>query len=69
MSDPYADSKKGRNWTIVLIVLVAAMWLAWYSGWVEEAVPGVLPKPGWLQRQEKPERRHHRARGRRLRPK
>jgi hypothetical protein len=53
LRDPYAQSNRNRNIAIVLIVLAAAGWGAWYMGDVDYLMPGRFPKPAWLERQEK----------------
>ena len=50
--DPYAESKKGRNRTIMVAVLVAIVWSMWYFGCIEHYLPNLLPKSGYLERKE-----------------
>jgi hypothetical protein len=51
--DPYAESHKGRNRLIVLLVLIVILFGLWYFGVIERILPGVLPKSGWTQSWEK----------------
>lgn len=50
--DPYAESTKGRNRMIVLLVLAAIAGTAWYFGCIEHYAPNLLPKSGYTQRKE-----------------
>jgi hypothetical protein len=52
MSDPYAESNKGRNNLIALLVLALVVWGVWYFGFVEKAVPDVFPKSQWMKKRE-----------------
>jgi hypothetical protein len=42
--DPYAESRAGRTWTLVIVGVVVAVLAAWYFGVVEKYLPGVTPK-------------------------
>jgi hypothetical protein len=50
--DPYAESKKGRNRTIGIVVLIAVVFSMWYFGCIERFLPGVLPKSGYVLHKE-----------------
>ncbi|MEI6083465.1 MAG: hypothetical protein WCS70_04110 [Verrucomicrobiota bacterium] len=50
--DPYAESTKGRNRTILLVILAIVVWSSWYFGCIEHYVPNVLPKSGYIERKE-----------------
>jgi len=50
--DPYAESNKGRNRTIVLVVLTALLGTMWYFGCIEHYAPNLLPKSGYVLRKE-----------------
>src|SRR6185436_14410181 len=52
MGDPFAESHKGRNRLITLILLFAAAWAAWNFGAIERFAPGKLPKSKWLNNRE-----------------
>ncbi|MCG3150528.1 MAG: hypothetical protein PCFJNLEI_04014 [Verrucomicrobiae bacterium] len=50
--DPYAESKKGRNRLIVIVVLLAIISSMWYFGCIEHYWPNALPKSGYILRKE-----------------
>jgi hypothetical protein len=50
--DPFAEKHTGRNWAIVVLVLLAALWGCWYFGLTEKVLPGAFPKSGFVLRQE-----------------
>jgi hypothetical protein len=52
LTDPYAESKKGRNRAILAVVLVAIVSSMWYFGCIEHYLPNVFPKSGYLLRKE-----------------
>ncbi len=52
MVDPYAESHKGRNRVIALLIFAAVVWGLWYFGLFEHFLPGFLPKSGFTQRTE-----------------
>jgi hypothetical protein len=51
-SDPYAETHKGRNRFITLLIVAAVSWASWNFGLVERVAPGKLPKSKWLQNRE-----------------
>ena len=51
-NDPFAESHKGRNRFIALIIIATALWAAWNFGAIERVIPGKLPKSKWLQNRE-----------------
>ena len=51
-SDPYAESHKGRNRLITLLIVAAVLWASWNFGVAERLIPGKLPKSKWLQNRE-----------------
>ncbi len=54
--DPYAEKKTGRTWAIIIAIVVALLGGLWYFGVVEKAVPGLLPKSGYMLRVEEQKR-------------
>ena len=52
MFDPYAESKAGRNWTILVLGVLGVSWGVWYFGVVERILPGAFPKSGFVERRE-----------------
>jgi hypothetical protein len=50
--DPYAESKAGRNWTILVLAVLAMSWGVWYFGIAERLCQGVFPKSGFVERRE-----------------
>ena len=50
--DPYAESKAGRNWTILVLGVLGVSWGVWYFGVVERILPGAFPKSGFVERRE-----------------
>jgi hypothetical protein len=52
LTDPYAESHKGRTIAIILAVLVAAVLAGWYFGLIEKVAPNVLPKSSWTTAHE-----------------
>jgi hypothetical protein len=50
--DPYAESTKGRNRTIVVLILAAIIGTMWYFGCFEHYAPGILPKSSYIERKE-----------------
>jgi hypothetical protein len=51
-TDPFAETHKGRNRFIALLIVAAGLWAAWYFGAVERVAPGRFPKSKWLQNSE-----------------
>ncbi len=51
--DPYAESHRGRDCAIGIVVVLLALLGCWYFGAVEKVLPGVLPKSGWILQREK----------------
>jgi hypothetical protein len=52
LTDPFAQSHKGRNRLIALLVVLILLAAAWYFGLIERVMPGTLPKSGWVLRRE-----------------
>jgi hypothetical protein len=50
--DPYAEKHPARNWTIIILSLLLALWLLWFFGQIEKVAPNLLPKSNYMLRQE-----------------
>jgi hypothetical protein len=50
--DPFAESHKGRNRTIAVVVILAILTGLWYFGVAEWAMPGVLPQSAYVAGQQ-----------------
>ncbi len=48
--DPFAEKKTGRNRAILYGILLVALLAGLYFGSIEQLLPGVLPKSGWVQK-------------------
>ncbi len=51
-TDPFAETHKGRNRFVALLIITAALWAGWNFGGFERVAPGKLPKSTWLQNRE-----------------
>ncbi len=49
LRDPYVQKHTGRNWFMVVLLLILLAASAWYFGLVEKVLPGVLPKSSWVK--------------------
>ena len=47
-SDPFAETHKGRNRFIALVIVAGVLWSAWNFGLIERFFPNQLPKSKWL---------------------
>ncbi len=52
LTDPFAESHKGRNRAITIIIVLAVLVACWYFGLVEKVIPGMLPESGYMKRAE-----------------
>jgi hypothetical protein len=52
MVDPFAESHKGRNRAIAIIVILLILLAAWYFGVADKYLPGILPKSPYTQYRE-----------------
>jgi hypothetical protein len=54
LTDPYAESNKGRNLFVTALVVVGLLAGLWYFGLLHKVpgLSGVLPKSGYMQRQQ-----------------
>lgn len=50
--DPFAEKKTARVWAISIALLLVLLTSLWYFDVIEKALPGLLPKSGYLIRQE-----------------
>ena len=51
--DPYAESRKGRVWTVVAIAMIGVVWGVWYFGGLERMCPDVFPESSYMERIKK----------------
>ncbi len=50
--DPFAESHKGRNRSIVVVVVLAVVVGLWYFGVIDKALPGALPASPYMKHVE-----------------
>jgi hypothetical protein len=51
LSDPFAEKKSGRNWLIVILLVLAALGGLWYFGVLNKYFP-TLPQSSYLKAKE-----------------
>ncbi len=54
--DPYAEKNTGRTWAIIIAIVAILLGGLWYFGVIDKAVPGLLPKSGYVLRVEEQKR-------------
>ncbi len=52
LADPFAEKHTGRNWTILILILIAALAGLWYFGVGRQHWPDGVPKSGWVMNRE-----------------
>ena len=52
MADPFAEKHTVRKWTIVILILLAALLTLWYFGIADRVLPGVFPESGYMKRMD-----------------